>query len=404
MNIQVLCEDTVLHPYHSEHGLSLYIQTESHRILFDVGQSDAFAKNAAMLGIDTAEVDIVVLSHGHYDHGNGLTLFLKKNEHAKIYLHEKAFGDYYHDGRYIGLNKQLLAFRDRMVFVSHDTVIDDELTILTAPDTTPPKTALTERIGDHDIPDRFLHELYLEVSDASKKAFFTGCAHKGVLSIANRAYERGATHLVGGFHLNEDTDDAQVHSIAEALDRLPLIYYTGHCTSSKAYQQLESVLCKKIRRLQNGMSFVIGDHTAVARFLFRRGYNCSQSVFGAFADDLGIDFDTAMRLSCSFGGGMGRMREVCGAVSGLLLICGAKNGYSTPETGAVKAAHYKQVQELASLFRKQHGSIICRELLGGAVSSSPNPTARTEEFYRLRPCERLIASAASIAEKELFQK
>jgi len=96
------------------------------------------------------------------------------------------------------------------------------------------------------------------------------------------------------------------------------------------------------------------------------------------------------------------MREVCGAVSGMLLVCGLAQGYHTPETGAVKAEHYRLVQSLAKRFREQHGSLYCRELLGGTVSDLPTPTERTPEFYKLRPCERLIASAADILEEMLF--
>ena len=404
MQVYVLCDDALSLPYQAEHGLSLFIKTNSHNILFDAGRSDAFAKNAALAGIDLSEIDTVVLSHGHYDHADGLMHFLQINNRAKIYVHAEAFGDFRHGERYIGADKRLQAYTDRMVLISEDLAIDDTLSVVTADGLQAPQTGLLKRIGNEVLADDFAHEIYLEVSDTSKKAFFTGCAHKGIVSIANLALRRGATHLIGGFHLTDTCDAGFLQEAANALADIPLVYYTGHCTSQKAYDCLKRTLQTRLHRLSDQAAFAIGDHAEVARFLFRQGYNCSQAVLGAFADELGLDGELAMRLSCSFGGGMGRMREVCGAVSGMLMVCGCTDGYSTPETGAVKAAHYKKVQELAAVFRERHGSLICRELLGGSVSNAPTPSARTEEFYRLRPCERLIASAASIAEEMLLQK
>ena len=100
-----------------------------------------------------------------------------------------------------------------------------------------------------------------------------------------------------------------------------------------------------------------------ARELFESGYNCSQAVVGAFADDIGMDFDKAVRLASSFGGGMGRMQEVCGAVSGMFMVAGLLFGYSSPEASDAKMEHYKFIRELAEEFKQKNGSIICRELL-----------------------------------------
>ncbi len=131
--------------------------------------------------------------------------------------------------------------------------------------------------------------------------------------------------------------------------------------------------------------------------LFRSGYNCAQSVFCAFSDVLGLDFDTALKLSSSFGGGMGRLREVCGAVSSMFMIAGLKYGYTTPANDKIKAEHYKRIQYLANEFIKKNKTIICRELLGLDVKyDSPIPSKRTEEYYKARPCERLVMEAAEI--------
>ncbi len=138
---------------------------------------------------------------------------------------------------------------------------------------------------------------------------------------------------------------------------------------------------------------------------FLAGYNCTQAVVLAFSDLLPIDRDTLMKLSCSFGGGMGRLREVCGAVSGMFLVTGLLYGYSTPETGAVKAAHYARIQELAHRFEEKTGSIVCREILGLSVKrESPVPEARTAEYYRKRPCKETVGLAAEILEQYIAEQ
>lgn len=138
-----------------------------------------------------------------------------------------------------------------------------------------------------------------------------------------------------------------------------------------------------------------------AEDLFLEGYNCAQAVFCAFADKMGMDVDMALRLSSSFGGGMGRMREVCGAVSGMFMVLGALEGYSSPDDNVAKKELYAKVQQLAEEFKKENGSIICRELLGAGVSQTPTPTERTAEFYKKRPCKEYVGIAAEILAKHL---
>lgn len=137
------------------------------------------------------------------------------------------------------------------------------------------------------------------------------------------------------------------------------------------------------------------NHSELAAENFLRGYNCSQAVVVAFCDVTGMKPEYAARLSSSFGGGVGRMREICGAVSGMLLVAGLLYGYDVPGDDESKRAHYKLVQELAGKFREQEHSIICREILKNPPSD-PNPTPRSPEFYRQRPCGRLVALAARI--------
>ena len=137
---------------------------------------------------------------------------------------------------------------------------------------------------------------------------------------------------------------------------------------------------------------------------FKEGYNCAQSVFLAFAEELGLDRDIALRLSSSFGGGMGRLREVCGAVSSMFAIAGLKYGYTTSNDDMIKGKHYELIQKLAEKFKSETGSIICRELLGlDDGADTPIPAKRTAEYYKERPCEYFVKIAAEIIEQELLQ-
>lgn len=141
-----------------------------------------------------------------------------------------------------------------------------------------------------------------------------------------------------------------------------------------------------------------------AMALFEEGYNCAQSVFLAFADLHGIDERTAAALSSSFGGGMGRLREVCGAVSGMFLTLGILYGYDDPKAKEEKTEAYARVQELAAAFEEKNGSIICRELLGLSVKKeAPTPEARTKEYYQKRPCKELVGDAAEILERYIAE-
>ena len=144
------------------------------------------------------------------------------------------------------------------------------------------------------------------------------------------------------------------------------------------------------------------NHAEKAARLFREGCNCAQAVFTAYCDLTGLDETTAMRISSSFGGGMGRMREVCGGVSGALMALGMLGDRTDdPNDQAAKAAHYARVQQLALRFKERNGSIICRDLLGAKAGAGHVPEARTEEYYRMRPSERMVFDAAEILEEML---
>ena len=141
-------------------------------------------------------------------------------------------------------------------------------------------------------------------------------------------------------------------------------------------------------------------HQEKARQNFLNGYNCAQAVFCAFCDVTGMDEREALWLSSSFGGGMGRLREVCGAVSGMFMAAGLLYGYDDLEDKSLKAAHYARIQELAARFSSQEKSLICRELLGlTETHSAPEPSDRTQEYYQSRPCPRIVETAARILDK-----
>lgn len=146
------------------------------------------------------------------------------------------------------------------------------------------------------------------------------------------------------------------------------------------------------------------DHSKKACELFAGGYNCAQSVFAAFTDVTGIDKETALRLSSSFGGGMGRLREVCGTCSAMFMVLGMLYGTGENFTYEDKANHYKRIQAAAEQFKEKHGTIVCRELLQGLkVTDDPSPEHRTEQYYKVRPCIRFVETAAEILDKYITE-
>lgn len=145
------------------------------------------------------------------------------------------------------------------------------------------------------------------------------------------------------------------------------------------------------------------DKAKKAEELFLSGYNCAQSVFCAFCEDFGIDFEVGLKMTSSMGGGMGRLREVCGAVSSMFLLVGLKRGYIENNNDEIKANHYKLIQDLADEFKNEFGSILCRDLLG-EDRGSYIPDKRTEEYYKTRPCAEFIKYAARLTEKIINEK
>ena len=145
------------------------------------------------------------------------------------------------------------------------------------------------------------------------------------------------------------------------------------------------------------------DHGMKAAELFLSGYNCAQAVAVAFCDVTGLQEKTAARIVSAFGGGMGRMREVCGAVSGMYFVLSCLYGYEEPIEGGPKKQLYTDVQALAAKFRESCGSIVCREILKNPPAD-PNPSPRTAEYYRVRPCARMVFTAAHLMDEFIAQR
>lgn len=143
----------------------------------------------------------------------------------------------------------------------------------------------------------------------------------------------------------------------------------------------------------------------LAKQYFLEGYNCTQAVVLSFSDLVNIPQEQLLKVACSFGGGMGRLREVCGAFSGMLIVLGLLEGYDGPEKGEIKANHYKKVQELAKRFEEKQGSIVCREILGLNVNhDTPIPEERTKEYYKKRPCPDIVKMAAETLDEWLTNR
>lgn len=258
MRITALIENTAAAEHiTAEHGLSLYLEIGERKILFDAGQTGAFADNAARLGIDLAAIDTAVLSHGHYDHGGGLARFLALNDHAPIYLTEHAFGAHYNGTvKYIGLAPTLQA-RGRLRFCGNETDLGDGMTLLTCnalPRPYPTDSAgLCRRTDDGFVPDDFTHEHYLLIREKGRTVLISGCSHKGIRNLAEWFCP---DVLVGGFHfknLDPDGDGrAALDEAAAALLLSPTRYYTCHCTGEAQYAYLKARMGERLAYLRGG--------------------------------------------------------------------------------------------------------------------------------------------------------
>ncbi len=258
VRIVTLMENTVCRDNLAcEHGLSLYIEACGKKILFDAGQTGAFADNARKLGIDLAQVDLAVLSHGHYDHGGGLKRFLEINQTAPVYLQRSAFGGHYNGtAKYIGLDKTLQE-SDRLIFVQDVLEISPGITLYGGPmELRYPiePFGLTRLENGGFMPEDFRHEQYLLIEEKGKRVCFSGCSHRGVVNIAARFRP---DVLVGGFHFQKLTDREKLAQAAEELMSFGARYYTGHCTGELQLAFLKARMGARLREIHAGTEFSI---------------------------------------------------------------------------------------------------------------------------------------------------
>lgn len=274
MMIKVLSENTAASDeFGCEHGLSLYVETNRHRLLFDTGASGLFAENAEKLGVNLSAVDVAVLSHGHYDHGGGLKTFLAKNERAKVYMQEKAFEPHYSNRpggikADIGLDPALLP-NERFVFCKGHQKIDGELELFSeVREITPVPSGnaeLFQKSGEAFVPDEFVHEQNLVIWQNKRAVLIAGCAHRGILNIVRKFesdYGRFPDVVIGGFHLHSrGTGKSEAPEAVDALARELLQtgaqYCTCHCTGQEAYQRLKTVMGTRIGYLSAGSRLAI---------------------------------------------------------------------------------------------------------------------------------------------------
>lgn len=250
-----------------EHGLSFYVETDRHKLLVDTGATDMFLRNAKKLGVDLSEIDIVVLSHGHYDHSGGIISFSKINSSAKIYMRDNVDGEYYNlkddKEKYIGIDKSIMELA-QCVYVAGDTKIDDELFIFTGirGNKYPAKgnLMLKEKKEDSFIQDTFTHEQFLVISCESKHILISGCAHNGIINILDRYYEifNGYPDIViSGFHMIQseeysDEDISRIENTAVELIKTEALFYSGHCTGQAAFDVMKKIMGDKLIQIHSG--------------------------------------------------------------------------------------------------------------------------------------------------------
>lgn len=257
MKITALIENTSACDLPTEHGLSLFVETAEVKFLFDMGQTDLFARNAETLGIDLTTVDFAVLSHGHYDHGGGLKTFLALNDHAPVYMSRFAFEPHYNGTeKYIGLNQDLKT-SNRLIYVDEDMRITESIMVYGCHNAQ--KVMNFGSCGLNMIQDGrmteddFRHEQYLLVEENGNRILFSGCSHRGILNIM-RWFRPDI--LIGGFHLSKLPLDETLAGYAKALNAYPTVFYTGHCTGTAQYQFMKERM-KNLHYLSAGESIVI---------------------------------------------------------------------------------------------------------------------------------------------------
>lgn len=263
MIVKVLVENTaVSSEYGSVHGLSLYIETMEHKILFDLGPGKLFLENAAKLGVKIDEIDTVIISHGHYDHGGALGVFLQHNHKAKIYINRRAFDRHFSKVliAYVGIGLDASLASHKQVVLTDGNVEPDKELMIIADVKERELYPLSNRClymseKGKKRRDDFSHEHSLLIREGENRVLLAGCAHCGVINIlnkANRDLGENITHLIGGFHIWKDKSPDLVRDIAQRLGSYDIRYYTCHCTGLDNFALLQEELGERIKYVPAG--------------------------------------------------------------------------------------------------------------------------------------------------------
>lgn len=251
-----------------EHGLSIYVETNEYKILLDTGASEAFLQNAGHLGIDLAQVDMMVLSHGHYDHAGGILEFVKVNSKAPIYMRPAAVKAYYNDrttgSKYIGMDERILNL-DRIVFTEITHVLSEQISLFSGvtgrrlwPEGNKKLKCLENGVY---LQDNFDHEQSLVIREDSRSVLISGCAHNGILNILDKyqeLYGEAPDMVITGFHMNknapltEEEKETVKSTARELVTYQNTSFYSGHCTGEEAFGIMKEIMGEQLKALRSG--------------------------------------------------------------------------------------------------------------------------------------------------------
>lgn len=250
-----------------EHGLSFYIETSRHKLLFDTGASPAFLENAKKLGVDLSAVDTVIISHGHYDHTGGLTAFSQINAKACIYMQKSAVNPFYNlrnqEEKYIGMDERIPAL-PQIHFLDGSERPDGELFLfsgVTGRKFWPKGNQLLKKKCENGyVQDDFDHEQYLVLKEKGKKVLISGCAHNGIINILDKYREIFGSfpdYVISGFHMMKKEeytveDIKIIESTAYELKETKAQFYTGHCTGEYPCQLLKNIMKDQLTVIHSG--------------------------------------------------------------------------------------------------------------------------------------------------------
>lgn len=436
ISLTILVENSARAPgLLAEHGLAYWLEVGTKRVLFDTGQGMVLAHNAGRLGIDLAQADAIVLSHGHFDHVGGLEQALAAAPRAALWLHPRAT-----EPKFSGPTAARGARRISLDFVEQEKFRAgprEVVSTLEAREVVPglwatgqiPRTNSFEDTGGPFFldaalaqPDPLLDDQALFFDSGDGLVVVLGCAHAGVVNTLRHVVAlTGCPKIhtvVGGMHL----ENASPVRMAQTLAALPELGVQRliplHCTGLRAFAEFRAALGEKCLPGAAGtrLEFTAPQEQRPARLqlpkagtspqelalsLFRRDYNCAQAVVHGFCGPDALLDGTVLPLACGFGGGLGRAQEVCGAVAGGVLVLGLRHGRALGDSKERTENTYRRVRALLDSFTSVHGSCRCRDLLSGCELNTAEGQAEFHaRGYRSARCERFITEVVAWLEAD----